>query len=115
MTAPHIFEHRVVGPLECNCYVVGDPATSRAIVIDPGGEAGELANSIAAAGLTITAIVATHAHFDHVAAAAELQRLLDAPFLLHRGDLDLLGWMQESGRIWLGIELPAPPEVDRFP
>jgi hydroxyacylglutathione hydrolase len=112
---PRIFEQRVVGPLECNCYVVGDPVSSRAIVIDPGGDASELADSIAAAGLTVTAIVATHAHFDHVAAAAELQRLVGAPFLLHRGDLELLGWMQESGRLWLGIELPAPPVVDRFP
>lgn len=110
-----IFAHEVVGPLECNCYVVGDPRSRRAIVIDPGGEPAALAKAISAHDLTVTAIVATHAHFDHVLGAAELKELTGAPFLLHPGDLAVLEWMQESGRIWLGVELPPPAEVDAFP
>lgn len=109
-----IFEHRVVGPLECNCYVVGDARTRHAVVIDPGGDAAELARVISERSLVVVAIVATHAHFDHVAAGGELKEATGAPFLLHRGDLEWLGWMQESARLWLGLELPAPPEVDRF-
>jgi hydroxyacylglutathione hydrolase len=110
-----IFERRVVGPLECNCYIVGDPDTRHAIVIDPGGDAAALADVIAQRSLVITAIVATHAHFDHVIAAAELTGITGAPFLLHHDDIELLGWMQESGRLWLGIELPPPPRVDGPP
>lgn len=107
-----IFEHLVVGPLQCNCYIVGDPETKEAIVIDPGDDADRLAESLAEKQLTVTAIVATHAHFDHVVAAERLRALTGAPFYLHAEDKPLLAWMQESGRLFLGMELPPPPEVD---
>lgn len=107
-----IFVHREVGPLACNCYIVGDPASRRAIVIDPGGDADELSVEIAAQKLTISAIVATHAHFDHLLAAERLRAATGAPFLLHDSDKPLLPWMQESGRMFLGIDLPPPPDVD---
>jgi glyoxylase-like metal-dependent hydrolase (beta-lactamase superfamily II) len=110
-----IFVHRVVGPLACNCYIVGDPDTKQAIVIDPGGDANDLARDIAERGLTITAIVATHAHFDHVIAAEALRSSTSAPFYLHADDKPILSWMQESGRMFLGIELPPPPEIDSAP
>jgi hydroxyacylglutathione hydrolase len=110
-----IFIHREVGPLACNCYVVGDPITKQAIVIDPGGEADELASEIVAQGLSITAIVATHAHFDHLVAAQRLRELTGAPFHLHDEDAPLLDWYQESGRLFLGVELPSPPEIDTRP
>ena len=107
-----IFVHRVVGPLACNCYIVGDPDTKQAIVIDPGGDADDLVRDIADRGLTITAIVATHAHFDHVIAAEALRSSTGAPFYLHADDKPILSWLQESGRMFLGIELPPPPEID---
>jgi hydroxyacylglutathione hydrolase len=107
-----LFHHRVVGPLACNCYVVGDEVTRQAIVIDPGDDADELAAEIVSRGLTITAIVATHAHFDHIVAAERLRAATGAPFMLHDEDRPLLDWMQESGRLFLGVELPDPPEVD---
>jgi hydroxyacylglutathione hydrolase len=110
--ALEIFFHKAVGPLQCNCYVVGDPASRRAIVIDPGGDASELASAIAEQSLTVTAIVATHAHFDHLLAAEELRASTGAPFLLHDADRPLLDWVQESGRLFLGLDVGAPPEVD---
>ena len=107
-----LFWQRAVGPLACNCYVVGDEATRSAIVIDPGGDADDLAAVIAEQRLVVTAIVATHAHLDHILAAERLRSLTGAPFLLHDADRPLLDWMQESGRLFLGVELPPPPEVD---
>jgi hydroxyacylglutathione hydrolase len=107
-----LFWQRAVGPLACNCYVVGDEDTRRAIVIDPGGDADDLAAVIAEQRLVVTTIVATHAHFDHILAAERLRSLTGAPFLLHDADRPLLDWMQESGRLFLGVELPPPPEVD---
>ena len=41
MTAPQpalIRETFPVGPLQCNCTIVGDPVTKKALVIDPGGD-----------------------------------------------------------------------------
>jgi hydroxyacylglutathione hydrolase len=108
----HIFEHLVVGPLACNCYIVGDPDTREAIVIDPGGDPETLDEAIAAHSLKISAIVATHAHFDHVLAAEYLREKTGAPFYLHDDDKPVLSWLQESGRMFLGIELPPPPDID---
>lgn len=107
-----IFGHYVVGPLQCNCYIVGDDETNEAIVIDPGDDAEELAEQLSTQGVRVTAIIATHAHFDHVVGAGRLRELTGAPFYLHDADKPLLGWMQESGRLFLGIELPPPPAVD---
>ena len=108
-----IFEHLIVGPLACNCYVVGDSESKDAIVIDPGDDAEVIAEALVRRGVRVKAIVATHAHFDHIVAAQKLRELTGAPFYLHELDSPLLDWMQASGRMFLGIELPPPPEVDR--
>jgi hydroxyacylglutathione hydrolase len=110
-----LFAHLVVGPLACNCFIVGDPETRAAIVIDPGGDLSRIWSSIEEKNLTIAAIVATHAHFDHIVAAQELRQKTEAPFYLHEGDKVLLPWMQESGQMFLGVELPPPPDVDTSP
>lgn len=110
-----IFERRVVGPLQCNCYVIGDPQTKEAVVIDPGGDEEALAEVLVARRLRVVGIVATHAHFDHIVAAEHLRRATGAPFYLHDADVPLLDWMQTSGRIFLGVELPPPPDVDVRP
>ena len=111
--ALEILAHHVVGPLQCNCYIVGDRASKEAIVIDPGDDADAIATSLAEQELRVTAIIATHAHFDHIVAAGRLREVTGAPFYLHKADNPILDWMQESGRMFLGIELPAPPDVDR--
>lgn len=107
-----LLAHYVVGPLGCNCYVVGDPATKEAIVIDPGGDATRLIEELAGLGVTVKAIVATHAHFDHLIAGQELRAHTGAPFHLHAADRFLLDWWHESGRLFLGVELPPPPDID---
>ena len=107
-----VFARLEVGPLACNCYIVGDRESGKAIVIDPGGDADLIAERLAAEGLTVTAIVATHAHFDHILAAERLRAVTGAPFLLHDDDKVLLSWMRESVRLWLGQDSPPPPDVD---
>ena len=109
----HIFHHRAVGPLQCNCYIVGDPATKEAIVVDPGGDDEELARIIVQQELTVVAIIATHAHFDHIVAAEHLRHATGAPFYMHEADKPILDWFGPSGQMFLGIDLGAPPEVDR--
>ena len=113
--ALQIFSHREVGPLACNCYIVGDSDTKEAIVIDPGGDVDLIVQDIAEAGLNITALIATHAHFDHVLAAEALREKTGAPFYLHQEDKPVLQWLQASGQMFLGIELPPPPDVDTTP
>lgn len=108
----HLFARFEVGPLACNCYIVGDPATKEAIVIDPGGDASKIAATLQAEGLRVTAIVATHAHFDHLVAAEALRELTGAPFFMHPDDRPLLDWYEESARMFLGIEIGPAPAID---
>ncbi|HEX4285973.1 MAG TPA: MBL fold metallo-hydrolase [Terracidiphilus sp.] len=96
-----------VGPLQCNCTILGDEASGEAIVIDPGDEIARIHKRIQELGLKVKQIVITHAHIDHVGGALKLKRLTGAPILLNENDLPLLAMMdQQAG--WLGV---APPET----
>ena len=76
-------EHRVlcVGDLQTDCYLIwSDPA--RAIVLDPGDEADRILRQIRDNGLTVQAVVLTHAHADHMLAAEAVCAATDAPLWL---------------------------------
>ena len=66
--------HRIlpVGPLQCNCSVLGDEQTHEAMVIDPGDQIEEILDILREAQLTLKQIVITHAHIDHVGGAMKL-------------------------------------------
>lgn len=70
-----------------NCYVVTDPATGQQAVIDPGGDAERV---LAAADGDVRYLLLTHAHHDHVGAAAAVARALGLTCLLHKRDERLL-------------------------
>lgn len=108
-----IYDRLVVGPIQCNCYIVGDPETKQGIVIDPGDQADDILAAVERHGLRLVAAVATHAHFDHVLAADAIRERTGVPFYLHADDLPILAAMQQRGLMFMGIELPPPPEVDR--
>jgi len=108
-----IFEHLVVGDLACNCYIVGDDVSKQAILIDPGDEPERILEVLGRHELQLTAIVATHAHFDHVLAAEAIRAATGAPFYLHREDIAVLDWLPVSMKLFMGVEGPPPPEVDR--
>jgi glyoxylase-like metal-dependent hydrolase (beta-lactamase superfamily II) len=107
-----ILETFPVGPLQCNCTLLGDEQTGEAIVIDPGDEIGRIHTRLTEHKLKLKQILITHAHIDHVGGALKLKRLTGAPILLNENDLPLLKMMdQQAG--WLGIETPevAPPDA----
>ena len=106
-----ILETFPVGPLGCNCTLLGDEQTHEAIVIDPGDEIGRIHRRLTALGLTLKQILVTHAHIDHVGGALKLKKLTGAPILLNQADLPLIQMMNVQAG-WLGIETPevAPPD-----
>lgn len=75
-----------VGSFQCNCSILGDEETGTAIVIDPGDEAERIAKALQKQGLTVTRIVHTHAHLDHIGGSAEFQQLCGGTAHLHEGD-----------------------------
>jgi glyoxylase-like metal-dependent hydrolase (beta-lactamase superfamily II) len=107
-----ILETFPVGPLQCNCTILGDEETGEAIVIDPGDEIGRIASRLTELGLTLKQILITHAHIDHVGGALKLKRLTGAPILLNENDLPLLAMMDEQAD-WLGVDTPevVPPDA----
>ena len=107
-----ILETFPVGPLQCNCTILGDEEAGEAIVIDPGDEVGRIHRRLTTLGLKLKQILVTHAHIDHVGGALKLKRLTGAPILLNENDLPLLKMMEMQAG-WLGVETPetAPPDA----
>ncbi len=61
-----------VGAIGTNCYFVGDEATKRGCIIDPGDEGARLIQEWERFGYTLEAILLTHGHYDHTTALAEV-------------------------------------------
>jgi hydroxyacylglutathione hydrolase len=97
-----------VGPLQTNCYIVGCEKTRLAAIIDPGDEAERILEVIQDSGLTVTHILLTHAHFDHIAAVNEVMKVTGAPLALHPDDLFLLN--AGGGSIFFGLQPPPIPD-----
>jgi hydroxyacylglutathione hydrolase len=107
-----ILETFPVGPLRCNCTILGDEVTHEAIVVDPGDNIPEILSRLQKHGLTLRQIVVTHAHIDHVGGAAQLRKSTGAPVLMNQQDLELLSMMEMQAG-WLGVPTPqvAPPDA----
>jgi hydroxyacylglutathione hydrolase len=69
-----------VGPVQENCFIVRTRGGDRAVIVDPGDEAGRLLEAIDALEIkTVEAILLTHTHFDHIGAVAPVAEATGAP------------------------------------
>ncbi len=110
-----IVEHFSVGPLGCNCVILGDEDSGTAIIVDPGGEATRILGRLRELGLRCTGIVHTHTHFDHVGATGEVQEATSAPTMIHEKDLFLYeGLQMQLDAFGAPFRAPEVAEIDRF-
>ena len=107
-----IHEILPVGPLQCNCSIIGDEATREAMVIDPGDDIDEVLIILSKHNLKVKQIVVTHAHIDHVGGAMKLRAATGAPILLNQNDLALLK-MLDVQAAWVGMAAPGQVEIDQ--
>lgn len=61
-----------VTPFQQNCTLLWCESTRQAAVVDPGGDVPRILRGLAQAGVTLSKILLTHGHLDHVSATAEL-------------------------------------------
>jgi hydroxyacylglutathione hydrolase len=105
--------HRIlpVGPLQCNCSIIGDEQTREAMVIDPGDQIEDILEILRQEKLTLKQIVITHAHIDHVGGAMKLKAATGASILMNQNDHALLK-MLDVQATWVGMKPPGAVQVD---
>ena len=103
-----------VTPFQQNCTLLWCETTSRAVVIDPGGDLPRIEDAIDQSRVTVDKIWLTHGHVDHVGAAADLKAKLKVPIEgPHRADLFLLQHVVETAASF-GIENASNVTPDRW-
>ena len=84
------FKQLELGPMQNFIYLVGDPKTREAAVVDPGWEVPSILQAAERDGYRITKAFVTHHHFDHVMGLGELLKAADIPVYVHRQDAPLV-------------------------
>src|ERR1017187_3195263 len=84
-----IHEILPVGMLQCNCSIFGD-------------EIDRILEVLARHRLTVTAIVITHAHIDHIGGARKLKLATGAPVYMNLEDSELQDMLDVQAG-WLGV------------
>ena len=79
-----LVEHLVLGDLQTNCWIVQDEAGGSLVVIDPAAEAERVLRALA--DRSVSHVVLTHSHFDHLGAANAVLDVTGAPLLIHELD-----------------------------
>ncbi len=102
--------HTVVSePFAENSYVVWLDGSLEAFVIDPGFEPDAIRDFLSERGLTLTAIVCTHGHVDHIAGNADLKQHFPlAPIIVGKGDAEMLTSAVVNMSAFFGTPVVSP-------
>ncbi len=96
-----------------NCYIVSNVA-GEVLIIDPGHDRRATVRYIEANDYQVSAIVNTHAHYDHVGAVQYLKDRYQAPFYLHSLDEQLLRSANLYAKIFNGTGPIQVPAIDHY-
>jgi hydroxyacylglutathione hydrolase len=109
-----IIKGLTVGLLQENCYIVSCEETREGVIIDPGDNARAILKVVRQEGLTITKILNTHAHLDHVMAVDPIRAATGALFYLHRDELPVLHEVPERASLWLDSDIEPIEDPDEY-
>jgi hydroxyacylglutathione hydrolase len=97
-------------PFAENSYLVWADGSTEALVIDAGFEPELIREALEERGLTLTAIVCTHGHCDHMAGNAALKEAYpDAPIIIGAGDAVMLTDANKNLSGPFGFDVTSPP------
>ena len=108
-----ILETIPVGPLQCNCYILGCEQSREALLIDPGEDADLILPVLEKHQLKVKYILTTHAHIDHVGDLEAVRSKTGAEALLHEKDLVLYQNLPIQAA-WLGVATPPTIKIDNY-
>jgi hydroxyacylglutathione hydrolase len=108
-----IVERIVTEPFGENIWILGNAQNQHAIVIDPGDNVTRIIKKLKEFSLTPIFILNTHAHPDHLGAAAELQKRFHLPFAIHNDDQETYNTAKITAQ-FLGLGNLELPEVTTY-
>ena len=95
----------IVGPLAVNAYLLADPASKKACLIDPGADAKKIKDFIKNNGFELKFIINTHGHGDHIGANGNF----GVPIYIHSLDKDFLGDPDKNMSRMFIFSVKSPP------
>ena len=101
-------ESLMVGPFQSNCHIVACTETNDAVIFDAGDDADRILSLVKKMGVTVKAVVNTHAHLDHIAGLAGVVEVLGVPVFMHR---EALPTYEAAGQQALMFGLQPPRTV----
>jgi len=101
-----------VGSYQANCYIVYDDVCN-AFIVDPGAEADRILRAVEQHHLRVKAVLLTHAHFDHIAAADAVLKATGAPLMLTADEAVLLSAPSHTMWAYARVDGPCPLKADR--
>lgn len=105
--------HRTLtlGPFETNAYLVWCDRTLEAAVLDVGFEPEVVRAAVREAGVKVTRLLLTHAHYDHAAAMRDMEETFGLPVALHPDDRPMLEALAVQGSMFGLPPVPVPRDV----
>jgi hydroxyacylglutathione hydrolase len=100
----------VLGPVHTNAYLVGDPESGEAAVIDPAWDGELILQAAQSRGWRIAHLWYTHAHFDHIGGAAAIADASNPLPLVALHPADHALWRMQGGAALFGYKMDPGPE-----
>lgn len=98
-----MIKHFIFNHFGVNCYLIVDEASKQCAIVDPAAEAtyedAQIVQYIASQGLTVTRILLTHAHVDHIAGLRQCCERFKLPVSMHADGRKLLRQAEAYGSI----------------
>lgn len=99
-----------LGPAQTNAYLVADPETKEAAVIDPSWDGQVILKAAQDRGWQIGHLWYTHAHFDHIGGAGAIADALNPLPLVALHPDDHVLWRAGGGGAIFGYDIDPGPE-----
>ncbi len=93
------FKQLEIGPMANFVYLIGDPKTREAAVVDPAWDLSAIVKAAEADGYSIKHVLVTHGHPDHTNGVEEILNRTNSRLYMHKVEVPWMkGWKAEATR-----------------